>query len=120
MRYVPALPLPDGLKQYMLFSEERLADAEDDVDDDDDESDRDSSPSEDDEADEQSYSDDYDYEDDFYDEDDHDDDSDVSGERFDSGGKWLRRLFLYKKKPSPQLYCISVLNVFQRTCAQLG
>ncbi len=28
MRYVPALPLPDVLKQYMLFSEESLTDVE--------------------------------------------------------------------------------------------
>jgi hypothetical protein len=28
-RYVPALPLPDALKQYLLFSEEKLGDFED-------------------------------------------------------------------------------------------
>ncbi len=32
-RYVPALPLPDALKKYMLFSAERIVDAND-VDDD--------------------------------------------------------------------------------------
>jgi hypothetical protein len=32
-RYVPALPLPAGLKQYMLFTDERQADVENAIDD---------------------------------------------------------------------------------------